>query len=349
MIPINNVRGHVIALLGTLTVIGCSADNGDVKTNADRVPSASAVTSQGTSPSPTLRVVVLGSGTPIPSRSQASTTLLIEAGDEKILFDCGRGCGTRLNEYDPSLYARIDTLFFTHLHSDHIVGLPDIWLNGWSMGRQTPLRIYGPVGTASMLSGLREAYAADIGYRTGYTSEEDPKALDQVVSEFGGAAQVFNVGDVTVTAFPVVHADIPAYGFRIDYKDHSVLISGDTTVAPGLIEYGQDLDAALMEVLSPAMEATVRRQFAPAKADAVVALHLTAAQAGETLAQMGPDLAVFYHTVATCQTDPDLLAQTQAHYDGALRVSRDLMVIDIDGTGAPLSYRGEDPADCPPS
>lgn len=293
-----------------------------------------------------MTVTILGSGTPIPTPNQASTAILVEAGDQTLLFDCGRGCGLRLNQYRPDLFIQIDKIFLTHLHSDHVVGLPDILLNGWSMGRTHGLRVWGPVGTSAMMSGLLDAYAADIGYRTEYSSESNPKALDTIVQVLSGDGIVFDEAGLSVTAFRVSHADLPAYGYRIDYNGKSVLISGDTTMSENLLKYGSGVDVSLMEVLSPAMEKTVRDQFNAEKAAAVIALHLTTPQAAKVFESTQPNLAVYYHTVANCQTDPVLISTTREIYSGPLAVARDLMQISLREDGPALNYLGEDATEC---
>jgi ribonuclease Z len=122
-------------------------------------------TAREAAPDPVLTVTVLGSGTPVPSRTQAGSAILIQAGGQNLLFDCGRGCTTRLAELDPALVPQVKHLFLTHLHSDHITGIPDLWLNGWTLGRTAPLEIQGPKGTAEMMEHLRKAYARDIAFR----------------------------------------------------------------------------------------------------------------------------------------------------------------------------------------
>src|SRR5581483_10465157 len=113
----------------------------------------------------TFRVTLLGSGVPDPSPDRFSASTLIEAGDHKFLIDVGRGATIRLYQLHIPL-SKIDTVFFTHYHSDHTVGLPDLLLTGWLpppfAHRTTPLHIVGPVGAKNLLSGIAAAYGADI-------------------------------------------------------------------------------------------------------------------------------------------------------------------------------------------
>jgi ribonuclease Z len=277
---------------------------------------------------PIIKIVVLGSGTPVPSATQAGAAILIQAGGQQLLFDCGRGCTTRLLQYDARMLSRINKLFLTHLHSDHIVGIPDLWLNGWLQERKVALRVWGPNGSAEMMEGLRSAYAADIGYRTPPGSA-DPEELRRDMRIMKGDGVVYDEGGVRITAFRVSHGNVPAFGYRIDYRGKSVLISGDTTVSANLTRYGKGVDVAMLEVASPAMVTYLTQTFSPAEAKGIMALHLTADQAGATFADMKPRLGVYYHTVSNCAANAGLIAETRKQYAGRLDVAQDLMKIGI--------------------
>jgi ribonuclease Z len=119
----------------------------------------SAVAAQGR-----LKVTILGTGTPDPNPERFSAAILVEAGEKRFMVDCGRGTVVRLAEagQDP---ARIDGVFITHLHYDHTVGLPDLWLTGWLLGRSQPFQVWGPEGTRSMAENLAKAFDADVQNR----------------------------------------------------------------------------------------------------------------------------------------------------------------------------------------
>lgn len=80
------------------------------------------------------RVTLLGTGTPRPIMDRFGPSILVEAGAEALLFDVGRGSLQRLEQVGVP-YARLTAIFFTHLHSDHVVELPDLWLTGWLFSR----------------------------------------------------------------------------------------------------------------------------------------------------------------------------------------------------------------------
>src|SRR5271169_3180729 len=110
------------------------------------------------------KVTLLGTGSPDLRMDRFGPSILVEAGNEKLLFDCGRGATLRIQQLGIS-WNEISALFLTHLHSDHTVGIPDLWLTGWLLGRAVPLRVWGPAGTKAMMAHLREAFQFDIRIR----------------------------------------------------------------------------------------------------------------------------------------------------------------------------------------
>src|SRR5437773_1357243 len=109
-----------------------------------------------------IKVTLLGTGGPSPRIERFGSSTLVEAGGERLLFDCGRGASIRLWQLHLPLSA-VTAVFLTHLHSDHVVGIPDLWLTGWLSPpfghRTTPFRIWGPVGTKEMMANLARAYS----------------------------------------------------------------------------------------------------------------------------------------------------------------------------------------------
>lgn len=118
-----------------------------------------------------IKVTLLGTGTPQPIMERFSASILVQAGGKNLLFDAGRGCLQRLRQLKVENNT-FDAVFFTHLHSDHIVGFPDFWVTGWLVShRKEPLKVFGPTGTKQMTDYLQKAYQFDIRIR-----EEDDKA-----------------------------------------------------------------------------------------------------------------------------------------------------------------------------
>jgi ribonuclease Z len=116
------------------------------------------------------KVTLLGTGAPGPSIDRFGPSTLVEAGNQKLLFDAGRGATIRLRQLDIPI-VRLDRLFITYFHSDHVVGIPDLWLTGLlpaGGSRMQPFQIGGPTGTEALMSGPEQAYAADLKMRAAF-------------------------------------------------------------------------------------------------------------------------------------------------------------------------------------
>ena len=141
---------------------------------------------------------------------------LIEAGDQKLLIDAGRGATIRLYQLGVPL-GQIDALCLTHYHSDHTVGIPDLWLTGWLQShfatRTVPFRVIGPIGAKNLMSHLEKAYALDIRIRM-EDEKLPPEGAAVVVQEFNGDGVVFDCLTMKVAA--AFQAGFAAGGFDED-------------------------------------------------------------------------------------------------------------------------------------
>ena len=281
-----------------------------------------------------LKVVLLGTGTPISGAEQFGASILVEAGGNSYLFDCGRGCGIRLNQvYGVKEMHRADTLFLTHLHSDHTVGIPEVYLNGWIHGRAEPFRVFGPPRARQLMDGLRESYAADIDHRSyelekfGYSSQIGGSEVD--VNEVAEGL-VLDEDGVKIFAFEVEHGHAnPAFGYRVEYDNKIIVISGDTAPSKNLVRHARGVDVLIHEVMSPALLRAISRRYDndPNITKFLVDVHTTAPDASEIFKQAQPRLAVYYHTPASEANTTELLDVTAKTYGGRVVVGQDLMTI----------------------
>jgi ribonuclease Z len=274
-----------------------------------------------------IRVTLLGTGVPTPSMLRFGPSTLVEAGGEKLLFDAGRGALLRLSQLKPPL-KEVRTVFLTHLHSDHTVGLPDLWLTGWLIGRaETPLRIWGPRGTREMMTHLNQAFQYDIRIRC-YDDRLNPEGATLLAKDIQEGV-VYEQAGVKVSAIEVDHAPIyPAFGYRIDYRGRSVMLSGDTRFSPHLIDCASKVDVLIHEVIG----SDLMRNNAPQNSESVervIAHHTTTEQAGEIFTRVQPRLAVFSHIIPITIPADKLVASTRQYYQGPLEVGEDLMVIEV--------------------
>ncbi len=273
-----------------------------------------------------LRVTLLGTGTPYPRRGQASAGVLVEAGDEKLLLDCGPGSPANLAALEVPLEL-IDKVFITHHHMDHIGGIDQLWIGGWTYGRQSPLRLWGPEGTDGVAEHLRGMYEWDIATRARVL----PNGGEGLVSSEYSTGIVYESGGVTISAFEVVHAEPHnSYGFRIDYRDRSFVFSGDTKRCQALIDHAQHVDLIIHESFPPA-EIYAEKAGRPLKLARVIAeeVHTSPQEVGTIFRDTQPRLGVIYHMYNNSDLVIPTTDQVRESYTGAFAIGHDLMVINV--------------------
>jgi ribonuclease Z len=267
-----------------------------------------------------IRVTLLGTGTPRPFMDRFGPSILVEAGNEKLIFDVGRGAMQRLFQLGVS-YGDVTGVLLTHLHSDHTVGLPDLWLTGWLISsRATPLELWGPTGTRKMAEGLQLAYSFDLDIRV--RDDKVPAAGGRILAHDIAEQVVFDRGGVKVSAFLVDHGLVrPALGYRVDAGGHSVVLSGDTRYSPNLIAHAKGTDLLIHEV--GAASAELLRTDAHIRT--IIDHHTTPERAAEVFNEVRPKYAVFSHLVLRGVSAEDALRTTRLTYGGPLEVGEDLM------------------------
>jgi ribonuclease Z len=262
---------------------------------------------------------------------------LVEAGDQKLLFDAGRSVSLQLTRANVPP-GRLDALFITHYHSDHVTGIPDLWLTGWlprSGQRKQPLRVIGPTGAKELMTNLERAYAADVRIRIA-DQKLSPVGAAILAEEFSSDGIIFERNGVRVTAFEVDHGPAikPAYGYRVDYGGRSVLISGDTRFSENLIKNGQGAD-----LLVHAIAATQPELLENVMIRRIMDHHTKPDEAAVVFNRTKPKLAVYTHFVqqgtrsVPAPTVDEIVAQTRKTYAGPLQAGEDLMSFDITSTG----------------
>ncbi len=303
---------------------------------------------QTTPTQPVIKVTLLGTGVPLldPAAYTASgrvtAGLLVEAGTERMLFDCGQGILTRLLQSGGSVMnpnAAVDKVFISHLHSDHIADLAAIYAYGWLYRYDDPLKVWGPgpgpnqpVGISSMMQLMRLTYDTDFYVRsTLFTILAFPLtgvAVDSNVVELWPDVVYTNNG-VKVTAFLVDHHPVaPAYGFRIDYQGKSVVFSGDTTYTTNLVQAAKGADVLINEIWGYPPDPELYAYHCPPETCAA-----------PMFMQAAPKMAVFTHMgIPPGTTAQDLVDRTRkAGYQGPLTIGQDLMVINVNSSGVQIT------------
>ncbi len=274
----------------------------------------------------TLKVVLLGTGAGPPvNLQQYGASTLVEAGTMRLLFDCGRGATMRLTQIGVPI-GSITRLFLTHLHSDHVIQIPDLFLTGWvGSSRRIPLHVWGPAGTRDMMEHLLQAFAFDIHMRRDVDEKVDGEGI-KVISHDIKQGVVFEEEGLKVTAFQVDHGPVtPAFGYRIDYRGHSVVLSGDTRPSETLVQFAKGVDVLVHEVIEPDV---VRSRATTAIAEAIIAHHTTPEAAGSLFSRIKPRLAVYSHAT----NSDNVMIRTRKTYDGPLQGPQDMLTIEIGET-----------------
>jgi ribonuclease Z len=287
------------------------------------------------------KVTTLGTGAPPPEIERFGPSTLVQAAGQYLLFDVGRGALQRLAQLKVPASA-IDRVFITHLHSDHTVGLPDLYLTGMLSGpfgsRKKPFRITGVEGAREMMDYMKLAYSADSKIRI-EDGELQPAWTEIETTEFTRDGVVYEKDGVKVTAFENFHGEAikPSFGFRIDYDGRSAVISGDTKYYPNVVKYAKGVDLLIHSVGAANADLLKQDTDAAKKARIILNHHTPPEDAAKVFNEAKPKLAVFTHMVVVA-TDPKYPRPTQesivastraAGYSGPLEIARDLMSFEI--------------------
>ena len=201
-----------------------------------------------------LTAVVCGSRAPIPDPARAETCILVQAGKEIYIFDTGGGSIENLNNWNTP-WERVQAIFYTHLHSDHIFDIADFhqatWING---GRKSKQKVYGPMGVQMLTDGIELAYTRDYFFRNEHHGDTiaplDTAGFDTHTVDLNSPILIDD-GNLKITAYSVSHDPVdPALGYRIDYKGRSISISGDTIYDKNLINNSKNVDVLFHESMS---------------------------------------------------------------------------------------------------
>jgi ribonuclease Z len=292
-----------------------------------------------------MELVLLGTGSPLPSPDRCGNSQLVMAGDERVLVDLGWGAARRIFAAMIPLPS-IDTVCFTHMHSDHITDVPDFLIMRWTGGARRPLTVYGPVGTKRMIDGFLAALQDDIKFRFAHHGEKlSQDGITVNVKEFPATPDpsfVAEIGGMTIEAFEVDHKPVePAVGYRLQRAGRSLVLSGDTNVCPPLARAAKDADVFVCEAININLQNALRERLRAAGNEHGAAMlgdvpsyHITTQNVAETARDANVKHLVLSHLIPPIPNDGPIVdafvAGMSDIFSGPITVGRDLQRISIE-------------------
>ncbi len=283
-----------------------------------------------------MRVVACGTGMPTTRAFQAAACFLVELGNgDKFLFDCGSGAAERISSLQIP-YNFLDKVFIGHLHTDHFGSLHDLFIGGALMGRNVPLRVWGPsgpteeLGTAYALEHMQKMLTWDIACRVGNV---DPRGYKMQVNEFdykGENVVIYQENGVTIRSFPAIHGIDGSVSFSLQWNGLKFVFSSDTYPNKWFVEYSKDADLVIHECFIAVPDLVAKMKFTPESALQVGTQVHTAPEAfGKVMSEVKPRMAVAYHFFKDPDTAPAVYERIRKTYDGPLSLAEDFMVWNV--------------------
>lgn len=273
------------------------------------------------------RVIMLGTGTPVPNAERAGSGFAVIHNNEAYLFDVGHGTVQQAIKAWKTMNApelnppKIEHVFISHLHSDHIMDYSELAATYW-WRRERRLNAYGPKGLKEMTNGYYDMQKTDITLRTsGNQPVRDPTMYQVAVNEIVKDGVIFNNNNITVEAFSVDHGDIdPAYGYKITTPDKTIVFSGDSTYSENIIAKAKGVDILIHEVMSE----EGWRALTPEWQAYHHSSHTLTSELAEIANKAKPKLLVLTHILHYGAPLETAYSEVKSRYDGQVVVANDL-------------------------
>jgi ribonuclease BN (tRNA processing enzyme) len=278
------------------------------------------------------RLILLGTGGgPRPRTANSASAQVIVSGGRAYVVDCGDGVARQLVSAGVPL-STLSHVFITHQHSDHNADYGNLMLLAWTAGLRTRVDTWGPPPLERMTRLFFEMNQYDIDTRI---SNEGRMPLIPLVSahELRAGGAVISDDQMRVTAALVDHPPVvPAFAFRFDAPDRSIVISGDTAPSKNLVKLAAGADVLVHSVMyPPAIDRLVAKvPNAAALKDSILAHQTSAEDAGRIAQEAAVKTLVLSHFVPP--DDPEVTesmwtAAAQRHFRGTVIVGRDLLEV----------------------
>lgn len=259
------------------------------------------------------------------------TASLLRLGGRTLLIDCAIGAARSAVEAGVGLL-EIDTIFITHLHSDHVLELGPLIYTAWTTGLQREITIYGPEGIEAYWRGFMASMAFDHDIRVADEGRPPLTGLVRIVTY--GAGLVMDDA-LRVEALRVDHPPVTeCYALRVTGPGVSIVFSADTCYFPPLAAFAKGADVLVHEAMLPdGVEALIARTPGATRLRAhLLASHTMAADVGRIATEAGVGHLVLNHLIPA--DDP---AFTTDHWHAALRPTwAGRLTVGRDGLHVPL-------------
>jgi ribonuclease BN (tRNA processing enzyme) len=278
------------------------------------------------------RLILLGTGGgPRPKKQNQATAQVIIVDDVLYVVDCGDGVARQLVLAGAAL-PNLRHVFITHHHSDHNADYGNLLLLSWASGLRTRVDTWGPPPLELITRRFFEMSAYDIDIRI---ADEGRVPLLPLVHahELREPGVVLQDERVKVTCALVDHPMVaPAFAYRFDTADRSIVISGDTARSDNLIALARGADVLVHEAMYlPAVDRLVARvPNASTLKRHLLASHTSAEDCGRVAAAAGVKTLVLSHFVPPddpLTTEQMWLDAARSTFGGTIIVGRDLMEI----------------------
>ncbi|MBU1614929.1 MBL fold metallo-hydrolase [bacterium] len=250
-----------------------------------------------------MKIIIIGSGTGVPSLKRASPALMVVVAKEHLLFDTGPGTLRQMQHlgYD---YRTPDYIFYTHFHVDHIADLAAFLFAAKypSSPRRKPLVLVGPEGFKDFYRRLLDLYGDQLLSDLYELKIREIKEMPIIKRNW------------KITARHLPHTE-SSLGYRLEDEEGKVVVySGDTDYAPELIELAKEADLLILESSFPD--------------EIKVGGHLTPRLAGRAAREANCKRLLLTHFYPECDR-VDILSQCCQEYDGEIILALDMLRVEI--------------------
>ncbi len=259
-----------------------------------------------------LHMAICGAGGPMPAPNASGPCVMVIAGQRVFVVDVGTDSPRNIGRMGYQI-GDVEAVFLTHFHSDHLDGLGELATLRWAAGDHTrPLPVHGPRGVEKVVEGFNLAYSHDFIYRNEHHGDSvaplsgagmQAKVFDKPAE--GELVVLIDDGTLKVEALAVQHNPVePAVGYRFQYKERSILITGDTIKSANIERFAQGVDLLVHEALAPNL-VKLMNKVASETGNEVMAkvthdildYHASPVEAAETAKAADVGHLVYYHIV----------------------------------------------------